>query len=315
MNSSRAPEDPLEGLLKKGFENDAPPEVQKRLQSRFTQFRVRVQARDEDVRPGWRAPWLFLRVAAGVCVTALVILGLATMLIGGASPTWAEVLERFAGVPFFNATVYVKAGPVSDPVQLELWMTKGGKLRLRAGNQVIFGEKGRIVEMASLKPDAKTSDTVENAREIIQQIVENMGALDAFSFETFMHALPFTGVFSPPLPNQNVSISNDLAVFDITNPDRPDWIRIWALRQSRLPVRILFWNPNDGESIDVVLSYANDQPPEFFDPEAFREALAHSAPDTVGRAYLLFKDPGGRPITPEDVRARPPSVTETLGQT
>ena len=49
--------------------------------------------------------------------------------------------------------------------------------------------------------------------------------------------------------------------------------------------------------------------------EALQEALAHTAPDAVGRAYLLFKDPGGRPVTPEDVRDRAQSVTETQGQT
>jgi hypothetical protein len=78
-------------------------------------------------------------------------------------------------------------------------------------------------------------------------------------------------------------------------------VRIWALRASRLPVRITVWDPRDGRSTDAVFTYSHDQTPEFFDPNAFAARLQNR---TGGRpvdvAYAFLKDPGGREITRKD---------------
>ncbi len=308
MNHQPEPEEPVEAMLKKAFEQEPPENVQHTLQSHLAHFRTRVQAREYMQRPRWYSQRFILRTAAGVGLAAVLMLGVSLGLLGSPAPTWAEVVERFAGTPCFSATIYVKDHATADPVQLELWMAQGGKLRLRVGNQMIFGEKGKVIETIPLTGSKESSNLRENARLLIEQYVEALGALDTFSLETLLKALPFNGVLSSPLKNENAGVSNDVVAFDISTPENDAWIRIWALRESRLPMRLLFWMPGTGESIDAVLSYFDNQSPEFFDPNAFKAAMEYTMPDSAGAAYLLFKDPGGRPVTPKDVQEMKPNA-------
>lgn len=302
MNTNPESEDTVETMFKQVFENEAPEEARQAMQGHFRQFRTRIQAREYMQRPRWYSQRFMARITVGFGVAAIIMLCVSLGLIGSPAPTWAEVVERFAGAPCFSATIYVKEHATTDPVQVELWMAQGGKLRLRVGNQMIFGEKGKVIETIPLTGSSESSNVRKNARFLVEQYVEALGALDSFSFETFMKSLPINGVLSSPLENENALVSDDMVAFDISTPDNEQWIRIWALRESRLPVRLLFWIPSSGESIDVVMSYFENQPSEFFDPNAFKAALEYTMPDTAGAAYLLFKDPGGRPITPADVR-------------
>ncbi len=304
MNPNEQSEDPVASLLRKGFAEAVPDEPRDRMAAHLSRFETRLRERDYAYRPVSTTRRLVLRAAAAVCLAVVILAGLMIAVAGSAGPTWADVIKRFADAPFFSATVYVRSNALSDPVQVELWMARGGKSRVRAGNEVVFGEKGRVLEAISLGPQPKSSPTLEGARQMVQGFVEKLGARETFSFETFLEALPKSGVLSPPLENGNAGISNDLVVFDITNPEGPDWIRVWALRSSRLPVRVLFWNPNVAESIDAVLSYENEQPPQFFEPAAFKKALTNAPAGASGNAYLLMKDPAGRPVLPEDYEAK-----------
>ena len=70
-------------------------------------------------------------------------------------------------------------------------------------------------------------------------------------------------------------ISEDLVVFDIESIEgwKGDWrFRIWALRGSKLPIRILAQN-SYGSRTDIVFNYVDKQPKEFFDPEIFEAKL------------------------------------------
>lgn len=310
MNPRNNSEDPVDLLLRQTLDNGVPEDVQRRLQGHLVHFRNRVDARDYSFRPKWHTSRLILRMAAGACIAIVTALGILAFLASDASPTWADVVERFAEVPFFNVTIYYKSSIGADPVQLELWMAQGGRMRLHAGNEVIFGLQGREIEKVRVDKRSARTENVEGARMMIQQFVENLGSADTFSFDTFMRAMPRNGVFSPPLANENLGISKDLVVFDITDPNANNWFRVWALRESRLPVRVLFWNPDNGESFDATLSYADEQAPEFFDPEALKEALNNASPDTVGRPYLLMRDPGGRPVTSEDIKEKKQTATQ-----
>jgi hypothetical protein len=93
-----------------------------------------------------------------------------------------------------------------------------------------------------------------------------------------------------------------MVVFDVEMPGSTEWVRIWALRESRLPVRIRVWDPRDGETTDAVFEYSKEQADEFFDPNAFEQFM--SSGQTTSRmslAYAFLKDPGGKKITPEDM--------------
>lgn len=290
--------------------NEVPPGVEARLHAQLDTFREALATRNRSASPFRSMVMRLASAAVGAAIT-LVIVG---ALFGGtAKPTWADVVERFDTVPFFNATIYVRESALSQPVQLELWMSQGGRMRLRAGNRLYFGERGRIVEHFDIASEDTSSSSVRHAEGMVREVAERLGQADEFGLETFVQALPQRGAYSLPLENQNATISNDLVVFDIAEKGSPDWVRIWALRESRLPVRVKFWGANNAHCVDVALSYANTQPPEFFDPDAFRAAVEQGGVENGNRIYLLLKDPGGRPLTPADLEPRTP--TETAAET
>lgn len=289
--------DEMDEIVKEALKTAVPEDVEARMHDQFYAFRRDLLARRAPSMR-WRLRVLRATMAMACALALLVAVGHFTS--NGMPPTWAEVGARFASVPFFGATVYVKKGTTSDPVQFDLWMNQGGLLRMRAGNQVMFGKKGLVTDTVRLAGPDVSSEATQYGREVIEAMTKSLANADAFSFDTLVRALPGKTVFSSPSYNAEASVAKDLVVYDIVNKDGPDWIRIWALRESRLPVHVLFWNPVDGYSVDAILVYSNQQPVEFFDPERFRASLTNSS-DATDQAYLLLKDPGGRPITPSDI--------------
>ena len=76
-----------------------------------------------------------------------------------------------------------------------------------------------------------------------------------------------------PNINSDAMISEDMLVFDLDSTISPEWMRIWALRESKLPVRLRMWDPRDGECMDVFVTYEKQQPAEFFDHQKYEQLL------------------------------------------
>lgn len=239
------------------------------------------------------------RLAAAAVIVIAAVVGIYHISAPGIA--WAQVVERFRSVPFFSAAIYMKEDAASEPKQVELWMSRDGRARLRGGNQVIFGRHGKIIRAF----DIKTRTTVE-AEEHAAFLLEKLGAAEDFSLDTIVKVV-FGGKIEDvtPLVNPDAVISKDLVVFDIQSTISPEWLRVWALRESKLPVRIRVWDPRDGEATDAVFEYSKEQTDEFFDPNAFEKLMRGG--QTVSRtnfAYAFLKDPGGRIVTPEDMFAQ-----------
>jgi len=239
-----------------------------------------------------------LAVAAGVLIAVGAMMSYVAQLAGG-NVAWAEVSRQFKTVPFFSVTIYRKDNATAEPTQMELWMSQDGHIRLRTGKSVIFAHEGQVkaYDVASredVEPD-------QGARFFIDKIWQ----AKEFSLEAIIEVM-FGGRATEvtPLINPDAVISQDVVVFDVTLPDTPEWVRIWALRESRLPVRITVWDPRDGGSTDAVFMYSREPSAEFFDPNAFETLLQdRSIGSRVNVAYALLKDPGGRNITPREMFA------------
>jgi len=249
---------------------------------------------------------IFENRLARLAAAALILLSLAilvgqfgTVLTGG-NVAWADVTQRFQSVPFFSATIYMKEDAGSEPTQMELWMSRDGRIRLRAGTQVIFARPGKVIKAY----DVKSRQPVE-ASELATAFIEKIGQAGEFSLDAII-AVMFGGQATEvtPLVNPNAVISQDMVVFDVELSGTPEWVRIWALRESRLPVRIAVWDPRDGAATDAVFTYSREQSDGFFDPNAF-DGLLHSGAGNsrVSVAYAFLKDPGGRKMTPEEMFA------------
>ena len=89
-------------------------------------------------------------------------------------------------------------------------------------------------------------------------------------------------------------VAQDLLVFDAQSRDTLWWLRAWVLRESKLPVRILKWHQNKGRYVELIFSYSKEQPPEFFDPDAFAAALRDPSVDSYQLLNLYLQDPGGQ---------------------
>jgi len=76
---------------------------------------------------------------------------------------------------------------------------------------------------------------------------------------------------------------------------------VYALRESRLPVGIRIWDPRNGESVDVFISYFKEQPDVFFDAQAFSTKLTDRNCTEADLAHMFLKDPGGQFVTAKDL--------------
>jgi len=241
-----------------------------------------------------KSPIVKLAAAAIIIIAALI----GTHQFFGSTVAWADVVEKFRSVPFFSASIYIKENATAEPQQMELWMSRTGKTRVRIGTQIIFGDHGVISDAF----DIKTRSRVE-ADEDAGFFLKKIGEADAFSIDSIIRVM-FGGRMQDvtPLVNPDAVISQDMVVFDVEIPGTPEWVRIWALRESRLPVRIRVWNPRDGAATDAVFEYSREQADEFFDPNAFEQFMSSGKTTSrVNLAYAFLKDPGGKKITPEDM--------------
>jgi tetratricopeptide (TPR) repeat protein len=308
-------------VLQAAFGDDIPTDAERRLQKPLDGFRSdlavhpyvqRLSRASRRAAPPWLRR-LALAASTGVVAVALGLL----LFLGKGTPAWAEVVERFQSVPFFSVAVYIKEDSLSEARQFELWMAQGARVRMRVGNEVIFAHEGKVTKAFDVKSrgEVEPDDTAT-------EILEMLGKTGQFSLETIVRSVSGGKlVDATPRVNAEAVISEDLVVFDLESARTPEWARIWALRESRLPVRVLMWDPRDGACADAVFSYARQQSDAFFDPEAFATELKSGA-ESRGKAnlaYALLRDPGGRPITPRDMFERAPGyhvpVVEEAGIT
>ncbi len=246
-----------------------------------------------------RGPISRLAAAAVIIIAVLAAIQYFAGPIGVTTPAWADVARSFSSVPFFSAAIYVKEDATDEPKQIELWMSHDGRTRLRTGTQVIFANKGKVAKAFDVNSRAEVEPD-----EHAGFLLEKLGSAEEFSLDSVIKVM-FGAKLEDvtPLINPHAVISEDLVVFDVQSTISPEWLRIWALRESRLPIRIRVWDPRDGDATDAVFTYSKEQPEEFFDPNAFAELLKRRQSSRVQIAYAYLKDPGGRHISPEDIFA------------
>ncbi len=234
------------------------------------------------------------KVAAAVVIIIAVLIGIHQFSGSIESVAWASVAERFRSAPFFNATIYFKQDATAQPEQVELWMNQEGFARLRYDNQVVFSKKGKVTKAF----DLETRSEIEPDQRAVT-LVHLMGDAESFSLETVIRGISGGELVDvTPLVNTDAVISEDLVVFDVESEKSSQWFRIWALRESKLPVRIRMWDPRDGECADVLLTYSKQQQEIFFDPEAFSSKIKNFSDKKINLAYMFLKDPGGKQVFP-----------------
>ena len=259
-----------EETVQSAFEaiDDRSRELGASLVEQFDESSLKSYSGQTIVHKFWAGSGVPKRVVE-LAAAAVVIIGVffGVYHFGGSTVAWADVVEKFRSVPFFSAAIYIKEDATSEPRQMELWMSRTGKTRIRFGTQVIFGDRGEIVEAFDITTRARV-EADKHAAFFLKKI----GEADEFSLDSIIRVI-FGGQMEDvtPLVNPDAVISQDLVVFDLEMPDTPEWVRIWALRESRLPMRIRVWDPRDGDTTDAIFEYSKEKDDEFFDPNIFKQ--------------------------------------------
>ena len=226
--------------------------------------------------------------------TTLAVIALVLSFLSQPAPTWAQVAARFEEMPFFSASIYQKQNGLSKPEHIELWMGQGGKVRIRIGQQLIYAEKGEVLAAFDLK-----SRTEVDPNHMAVNMIKMLGARETFSMQSIFRSMNRGGdINKTPVLNENAMISGDLAVFDLELDSSSEWMRIWALKESGLPVRIRMWNPRNAASLEVLFDYSKSQSKRFFDPKAFAQVISQKREDALNLAYLFLEDAGGKHYVP-----------------
>ena len=246
--------------------------------------------------------------AAVVILAILIAINQFGRPINMTSVAWSDVVNRFNSIAFFNASVYIKENATDEPVQIEIWRNSQKKARIRVDSQVLFADGGQVVAGYAIDSAIRKIETKEY-NEMGMAMAQKLFGFQDFSLDTVIAAL---GVSrdrlkeTTPLINPAAMISEDMLVFDVQSDISPEWMRIWVLRESHLPIRIRSWDPRDGDCVDVVMSYSAEQSAEFFDPNAYEKILLEVQQGTgaggrTNLAYALLNDPGGKDYTPKDL--------------
>ena len=178
------------------------------------------------------------------------------------SVVWSQVAERFEAVPYVRASLNLYNEQTSDYQHMELWFGGQGRLRVATDSQVIFAEQGEIIEAVSLQGGLPV---VPN--QAARDVIKGLGTWQTFSLETLIHAVlqePLVDV--TPSDDLDRSVWKDLVMFESRSSVGSGRIRIYALRDSKLPVSFRIWDTNDGMSVEATFLYEKEPAESFFKP-------------------------------------------------
>jgi outer membrane lipoprotein-sorting protein len=294
--------DAADRLVEQAFRSPSDDALEAQLRGQLRGFRqdLREHAYVRRLeRPLWQMLWGWSpRLAAAASLGAVLVVGAVLFSLSQSVPTWAQVAEKFNSVNSLTATIYVKVPAWKEPRQCEVWIDRSGKGRVRCDSQVVFSQGGNVVKAFDVERREETSPN-----QFASDVVRTVGSERTYSIETVLKIFGDTLSEATPQVNADAMISEDLVVFDIQSASSAERCRVWALRRSKLPVRVLAVDPASGRVTDSILTYSKPQPAGFFDPDVFAQQLKQD-PGTGNRlAYTDLEEWIGMAIpmeTPAD---------------
>lgn len=229
-----------------------------------------------------KSPLTKLAAAAAIIIAVPIVLS----QFGGSleNVAWADVAERFESVPFFSVTIYLGYETSAEAKKIEIWKSEDSRIRAHDGDKVLFANAVEQDPSAILDFGNTGSPIVAFDRSTRQP-----AAADGVA-RMFLRLLCPKGRFSlntllagagdemkiAPVADENSTTSEETIIFDGTHKSTPERVRIWALRRSRLPVRLRFEDPRNGECADFLFNYSDKKDAAFFDPEVFKQQTPKS---------------------------------------
>jgi hypothetical protein len=238
------------------------------------------------------------------------------LILANKPPTWAQVQERFGSMPFFSASIYTRDvywsdNPLIEPKLVEVWAGYGDRMRIRSGSKMTFIYKGEILNTFDLI--TRSEDSADSITYALVNILgkSHTNALDSllmpFKRDTVPESISKEWKSGGPVDATSLVMPDSVASKDLVVFDREyfyfkskDWMaRVWVVRESRLPVRIVMWHVDEligrwirSPFLDMMFTYSKEQPKEFFDSEAFAAKLKDPAIGIESLLYMFHQFPG-----------------------
>ncbi len=212
-----------------------------------------------------KSPITKLAAAAVIIIAVLIVIN--QLGTNGSSFVWADVAESFDSVPFVHITVYIGHDTPVETKRIEIWKSVDSRVRVDEGNTVFFADlsndKNKITIDRSTK---KPVNDYENLPPFIWRLCSKKGR---FSLDTLTKSFPSDVEGIIPLETTKTVASSDTVLFQARSKHiTPEALKIWALRDSKLPIR--FFLHAEKRYADLFFDYSVQKDAAFFDPEAFR---------------------------------------------
>jgi hypothetical protein len=232
------------------------------------------QKKSQEQRPAFDLPAIrrfvmkspMTKWAAAAVIILAVLIGINPFGGSRTNVVWADVVEHFESVPFFNLTIYLGHEASTEARKIRMWKSEDSRVRACEGDKVIFADFSNG-EKTIIAYDRTTRKPV-NSEGFVRMILEDLCLKGRFSLDTIVKSIPSeNGMTSAE--TANTAASKETVVFEIKHKTTPEWISIWALRGSKLPIRMCFHDPRDNECGDFIFDYSEQKDAAFFDPNAF----------------------------------------------
>jgi len=220
-----------------------------------------------------------LAVAAVAIVTASIALSQLGNLLGGTTVAWADITEHFESVPFFSVTIYLGHDTAAEAKKIEIWKSEDSLIRAHEGDKVIFaraaeGMTGALdfnnADQQVVAFDRSTRQSVE-ADGMARIFLRLLCPQGRFSLNTLLED-GSDNVNISAVETGDTAASDETVVFNGQHKSTPERVQIWALRRSKLPVRVRFEDPRNGECADFLFNYTEKKDAAFFDASVFARA-------------------------------------------
>jgi hypothetical protein len=289
--------------LQETFNASVPEELEKRLKKALDGFRQDLKEHpylnSKKGRWGYRwrrifpfhAPFVRFLLLTGVAAACVAVV--MTLLFGNKSTTWADVEEHFRAIPFCAVSVYFGSPYSSGNGRAQYWISGDGRARIHSDDKVAFVDlSGGRRYLRTFNVKTRREDVDSYICKNILQAFERVKRYGKPTLKSIIEAMTGENMIdTTSLLVSDVEVSKDLLVFDAESYDTLWNIRVWALRESKLPIRILKWHRRYDRYEEVLFSYSKEQPKEFFNADAFEKRLKDPASTEHDLKYMFLQDP------------------------
>ena len=235
--------------------------------------RMRAEAAATAVAPRRRRFWLLAPLPLAAAASVLLAFGLFDWFRPGgqrgqSAMAWSDVVRAVNQVRFFHATVYQQRPDKLE--RLDFYYHHPDTWRIHVLGRVTFltpkgtgvydvGKKAWAMrgyyklEKLAIRSGNKCPPGEASQMEAFAAMMDKGNMLDAV-----LAAIPIFNGKPPagePVKSEQAVGGQGMEAFDYAHDANQQWVRIWVLKESRLPIQMVVYEPDQNESMLVVFDY------------------------------------------------------------